>query len=56
MATRRLATILSIDVVGYSRLMQSDASGVLAALSTLFRNVVQPRCAAQGGPRRQTHG
>jgi class 3 adenylate cyclase/pimeloyl-ACP methyl ester carboxylesterase len=49
MATRRLATILSIDVVGYSRLMQSDASGVLAALSTLFRNVVQPRCAAQGG-------
>ena len=33
MSTRKLATILSIDVVGYSRMMQSDPSGLLAVLN-----------------------
>jgi adenylate cyclase len=49
MPTRRLATILSIDVARYSRMMQTDAGGVLAALNTLFRETVRPRCANHGG-------
>jgi class 3 adenylate cyclase len=31
-AQRRLAAILAADVVGYSRLMQADEAGTLAAL------------------------
>ena len=42
MSERRLATILAIDVVGYSRLMQADATGVLSALNSIFRSVVKP--------------
>jgi class 3 adenylate cyclase len=30
-AQRRLATILAADVVGYSRLMEQDEAGTLAA-------------------------
>ena len=30
--TRRLAAILTADVVGYSRLMERDEAGTLAAL------------------------
>jgi class 3 adenylate cyclase/pimeloyl-ACP methyl ester carboxylesterase len=49
MAKRRLATILAIDVVGYSRMMQSDAAGLLAALNTIFRSIVKPHVAAMDG-------
>ena len=49
MATRRLATVLSIDVVGYSKMMQADASGTLSALNSVFRSLVRPRVAANEG-------
>ena len=42
MSKRRLATIVSIDVVGYSKMMQEDASSLLAALNSIFRSVVKP--------------
>jgi TolB-like protein len=41
-AQRRLAAILAADVVGYSRLMQADEAGTLAALKTRRRDVLQP--------------
>lgn len=49
MTDRRLATILSIDVAGYSRMMQSDAGAVLKVLNTIFRSLVKPKVAANGG-------
>src|SRR4051812_46999311 len=33
--TRRLAAIMATDVVGYSKLMQSDEAGALAALAAI---------------------
>jgi adenylate cyclase len=42
-ATRRLAPILSADVVGYSRLMGEDEEGTLAALKTLWRDLSDPK-------------
>ena len=41
-ARRRLAAILSADVVGYSRLMGVDEAGTLAALKTRRSGVLQP--------------
>ena len=49
MAKRRLATILAIDVTGYSRMMQSDAAGLLAALNTIFHSIVKPNVADHDG-------
>jgi TolB-like protein/class 3 adenylate cyclase len=46
---RRLAGIVSADVVGYSRLMGRDESGTLAALKVLRRDVVDPPITAHGG-------
>ncbi len=39
---RRLAAILAADVVGYSRLMQLDEAGTLAALKARRSDVLQP--------------
>jgi TolB-like protein/Flp pilus assembly protein TadD len=39
---RRLAAILAADVVGYSRLMEADEAGTLAALKTRRRDVLGP--------------
>ncbi len=39
---RRLAAILAADVVGYSRLMESDEAGTLARLKTLRLEVIDP--------------
>jgi len=39
---RRLAAILGADVVGYSRLMQLDEAGTLAALKCRRKEVLQP--------------
>jgi hypothetical protein len=39
---RRLAAIVAIDVVGYSRLMGSDEAGTLARLKALRRNIFDP--------------
>jgi TolB-like protein len=46
---RRLAAILSADVVGYSRLMGSDEAGTLARLKALRRDLIDPIIAAHSG-------
>ena len=46
---RRLAAILSADVVGYSRLMGANESGTLAALKAHEREVVEPNIAEHQG-------
>jgi adenylate cyclase len=46
---RRLVAILSIDVVGYSRLMGLDEAGTLSRLRTLRRELIDPTIAAYSG-------
>jgi class 3 adenylate cyclase/pimeloyl-ACP methyl ester carboxylesterase len=46
---RRLAAILAADVVGYSRLMERDEAGTLAALKAHRQELIDPRIAAHGG-------
>jgi Adenylate cyclase, family 3 (some proteins contain HAMP domain) len=48
-AQRRLAAILVANVVGYSRLMQADEAGTLAALKARRRDVFQPAIARHRG-------
>ena len=45
---RRLAAIVSADVVGYSRLMGADEEGTLAALKA-HRNAIDPVVFNHGG-------
>ena len=49
MATRRLAIILSVDVVGYSRMMSLGAGELLAALNKVLRTIVKPEVEATDG-------
>ena len=46
---RRLAAILALDVVGYSRLMEADEAGTLAALKERRTTLVQPLVSKHGG-------
>ena len=46
---RRLAAILAIDVVGYSRLMGRDEGGTLATLKALRVELVDPKIAEHKG-------
>ncbi len=46
---RRLAAILSADVVGYSRLMGEDEAGTLAALKALRKELFAPTVAEHHG-------
>src|SRR5258708_3756403 len=46
---RRLAAILSSDVVGYSRLMGQDEAGTLARLKALRQELFDPAIAAHSG-------
>jgi TolB-like protein/class 3 adenylate cyclase/cytochrome c-type biogenesis protein CcmH/NrfG len=46
---RRLAAILAADVVGYSRLMQADEAGTLAALKARRTELLQPLVAEHHG-------
>ena len=46
---RRLAAILSADVVGYSRLMGIDEAGTLSRLNALRRELIAPTIAAHSG-------
>jgi len=48
-AQRRLAAILAVDVVGYSRLMQADEAGTLSALKARRIDVLQPLVAKHSG-------
>ena len=46
---RRLVAILAADVVGYSRLMEQDEAGTLAALKTRRKEVLRPLVAKHQG-------
>ena len=46
---RRLAAILAADVVGYSRLIESDEEGTRGRLRSLHAELIEPRIAADGG-------
>ena len=46
---RRLAAILAADVVGYSRLMETDEAGTLAQLKLLRAEVLNPSVADHAG-------
>ncbi len=46
---RRLAAILAMDVVGYSRLMEIDEEGTLERLKALRREVIDPAIARENG-------
>lgn len=46
---RRLAAILSADVVGYSRLMGADESGTLARLKAHREEIIDPTIAQHHG-------
>jgi TolB-like protein/Tfp pilus assembly protein PilF len=48
-ATRRLAAILVADVVGYSRLIEADEAGTLAALKARRKAILEPVVKAHGG-------
>ncbi len=46
---RRLAAILAADVLGYSRLMEADEEGTLAALKGLRTDLIDPTLAEHNG-------
>jgi len=46
---RRLAAIVSADVVGYSRLMGADEAGTHARLKARFSELVEPKIVEHGG-------
>ena len=46
---RRLTAILAADVVGYSRLMTIDEAGIFAALTSLRKNLVNPKISEHNG-------
>jgi len=46
---RRLAAVLSADVVGYSRLMAEDEAGTLSRLNALRRRLIDPTIGAHSG-------
>src|SRR5262245_14593545 len=48
-AQRRLAAILAADVVGYSRLIEQDEAGTLAALKERRKGILQPVVADHHG-------
>jgi class 3 adenylate cyclase len=48
-ANRRLAAILVADVVGYSRLMEADETGTLAALKERRKLILEPTVREYGG-------
>ncbi len=54
--SRRLAAIVSADVVGYSSLIENNEAGTLAALHTLQSNVFAPVIADHGGRLFKTMG
>src|SRR5829696_9304816 len=43
MTTRRLAAILAADVVGFSSIMGQDEEGTLARITSLRREVIEPK-------------
>jgi TolB-like protein len=48
-AQRRLAAIVSADVVGYSRLMEQDEAGTFTALKARRKSILEPLVVRYGG-------
>ena len=48
-ASRRLAAVVVADVVGYSRLMEADEAGTVAALKQRWSGILEPLVASHGG-------
>ena len=46
---RKLATIMAIDLVGYSRLMSVNEEGVIERLKTIRTEIIDPLIAENGG-------
>jgi adenylate cyclase len=46
---RRLAAIMAADIVGYSRLIEADEAGTLAAIRDLRHGVIDPLLAEHHG-------
>jgi len=46
---RRVATILAVDVVDFSRLMECDEAGTLATLKSRRAEIVQPMASKHHG-------
>jgi class 3 adenylate cyclase len=46
---RRLAAILSADVVGYTRLMEADVAGTFEAIKALRNDLIDPLIAEHRG-------
>ena len=46
---RRLAAILAVDIVGYSRLLEADEPGTLGRLRSRLKLVLEPLVARHGG-------
>src|SRR6185436_13837089 len=46
---RKLAAVLSADIVGYGALMERDEAGMLSRLRAVLDDVLRPRVAAHGG-------
>jgi adenylate cyclase len=44
-----MAAILAADMVAYSRLMEADEEGTLAALKVLRDDLIEPKIAEYGG-------
>jgi class 3 adenylate cyclase len=51
-----LAAILAVDVAGYSRLMEADEEGTLAALRAIRRELGDPKIAEHRGRIVKTSG
>src|SRR5215468_5230996 len=49
LAQRRLAAILAADVVGYSRLMEQDEIGTMAALKAIRKELMMPLVSGHQG-------
>src|SRR5215204_2788399 len=56
MTTRRLAAILSADVMGFSAMMERDEEGTAARIRALRREVVEPLLATHQGRLVKTTG
>jgi len=46
---RKLTTIVSMDIVGYSRLMEQDEAGMLSRLKSIRADVLDPAIASHNG-------
>src|SRR5439155_8879870 len=53
---RKLTVLASIDVAGYTRLVQHDERGTLAELNTLRQELLNPLLATYGGDMFKTMG